>query len=133
MGNVRIKNDAGLDIRCGRVDLEIPEDAGKSDDEPGKLPSSVATKNVIARIPHESRIFDVKCDRAEYKSLEDSLELVGDVQGETPEGEIRGSRFKYDFAANYLKGDVGQFEVNVGNVMKSIEKMKNDKQKPSLR
>jgi lipopolysaccharide export system protein LptA len=129
LGNVQIENDAGLYIRCGKVDLEIPENPGESSEKP----SFVASENVIARIPHESRIYDVKCDSAEYVSAEDSLELLGNIQGETPEGKIEATRFKYRFGSRSAKGKVGSFKVSLGKVMKNIEKEKEkEKQEKQL-
>lgn len=124
-GNAHIKNDAGLDIRCNRVDVEMPKDAGKPGEKPGEIPSFVASGAVIARIPHESRIFDVRCDRAVYAAVEDALELRGNITGETPEGEIQGTRFKYHFTAKRSTAKVGRFEIDVDNAMKTFKNRKN--------
>lgn len=123
-GNARIKNDAGLDIRCDRVDADMPKTAGKPGEKPEEIPGFVASGSVIARIPHESRIFDVRCDRAVYAAHEDALELQGNIVGETLEGEIQGTRFKYRFAGKHSTAKVDRFEVSVGKVMESIKKQK---------
>ncbi len=128
---VRIVDDAGLDIRCERLDADLPAAGAKvavakDGSSVSGIPNFIARERVVARLEHEQGVGDVQCDEAEYFADTDTLELRGNIVGATPEGKILGSVMRYSLKTRRGIGS-GRLVIDVQKAMKKRDEAKKKK------
>lgn len=116
--SVHIADNTGLDIRCEKLDADLPESDSKvvvAEDRSSVsgIPDFVAEEKVVARLNHEKGTFDLHCDKVIYVAETNTLELKGNITGKAPEGVVLSDNMKYSLKSRRSEGTFDHIVIDV--------------------